>query len=114
MHSYCFWTILGVYVEYEILVGFTYCRGSGVGRFRGCREEIVMIQVLHDLEGSAFITGILLLLVLLGFLAMAWLMFGSSVLVGLVVCWVIVAFVPFIFRVVNLWLLSPGSSVLDN
>jgi len=73
-----------------------------------------MILIFREVEGSAFITGILLLLGLLGFCLMAWLMFDSYLLVGLFVCWVVAAFVPFIFRVVNLWLNSPGLSLFDN
>jgi hypothetical protein len=73
-----------------------------------------MIQILRELEGSAFITGILLLLVMLGLWAMIWQMFGNSVLLVVLVCWAVAAFVPFILRVVTLWLSPRGSSVLDN
>jgi hypothetical protein len=73
-----------------------------------------MILIFRELEGSAFITGILLLLVLLGFCAIAWLMFDSYMLLAVFVCWIVAAFVPFIFRVVNLWLVSRGLSLLDS
>jgi hypothetical protein len=73
-----------------------------------------MILIFRELEGSAFITGILLLLVLLGFCAMAWLIFDSYVLLAVFVCWGVVAFVPFLFRVVNLWLVSSGLSLFDS
>jgi hypothetical protein len=63
---------------------------------------------LKDLQGSAFITGILFSLVMFSLWSMVWLIFDHSLMPVILACWTVAAVVPFVARVVNLWLLHEG------
>lgn len=61
-----------------------------------------MIQVIRKLGSSAFITGILVVVVMLSILELVWLVFGASVMWSVLVSWVFIALLPFVIRIASL------------
>lgn len=66
-----------------------------------------MIQVIRKLGGSGFITGILVVMVMLGLWELIWLMFGTSVMASLLFGWAAIALLPFGIRVASLCCTQP-------
>lgn len=66
-----------------------------------------MIQVIRKLRSSAFITGILVLVVMLAILELVWLVFGTSVMWSVFVGWMFIALLPFVIRIASLCCLLP-------
>jgi hypothetical protein len=72
-----------------------------------------MIQVMRNLGSTAFITGFLVVMVMLAIWELAWLIFGASAMLSVLVAWSIIAFLPFAIRIASLCCaLSTGGNTL--
>jgi len=68
-----------------------------------------MFQVIRDAQGSAFITGVLLLMTILTLCGAAVYWLSFSWMLAIAVCWAMLMSVPFLVRGLSIWLVERQS-----